>query len=232
MRTSVAVIRGAAAGVVATTVMSGVLEAGRRATAFTRQPPTLIVRTVLTGSPAHGVTAEGLLAVLAHFGYGTSCGALFALLTRRRRPEAGPGVGVGYALLLWAISYIGWVPATGAMAPPDRDAPGRQAALVAGHVVYGAVLAAVLRGLNQQRRPGAPARTPPLGDQGHPSRGLPIIARKHAATSSGSRASLTATSDLFPKARRNADLAARLAVRRIRSSLSPTHPAAGSSTTA
>lgn len=149
--------RGAAAGVVSTAVMSVVLEVGRRCTSFRRQPPTLIVRTVLAGRPARRVPAEGALAVAAHVGYGASCGALFALVTAHCR-NAGSGWGVGYAFLLWLASYAGWVPAAGVMAPPQRDDRGRQLTLVAAHVVYGAVLSAVLRRL----RPGPVAR-PPAG---------------------------------------------------------------------
>ena len=145
--------RGAAAGLVATGVMSVVLEVGRRATSFRRQPPTLIVRTVVAGRPKRALPAEGALAVAAHVGYGASSGALFALLTRRHGTP-GSGLGVGYALLLWLGSYAGWVPAAGAMAPPQRDDRGRQLTLIAGHVVYGAVLAAVLR----RPRPGSISR--------------------------------------------------------------------------
>jgi hypothetical protein len=93
----------------------------------------MIVRTLLTGRPARAVRGEDGLALAAHFGYGVSCGALFGLLARSQR-SAAPVLGVGYALLLWLISYVGWVPASGAMAPPHRDDRGRQLTLVAGHV--------------------------------------------------------------------------------------------------
>ena len=146
-----AIARGAAAGVVATTVMSAILEIGQRPTSFWRQPPILIIGTVLAGDPAHEVAAEDALAVMAHLGYGTSCGALFALLTRPRRTP-GPATGIGYALLLWLVSYAGWIPAAGVMPPPRRDSPGRQITLVGAHVVYGAVLAAVLRRLRGRAR--------------------------------------------------------------------------------
>jgi uncharacterized membrane protein YagU involved in acid resistance len=92
-----------------------------------------------------------VLATVAHLGYGPSCGVLFALLTRRR-PMAGPPSGVGYGLLLWLAGYGVWVPAIGAVPPPQRDRPGRQVALVAGHLVYGVVLAEGLRRLRDVRR--------------------------------------------------------------------------------
>ena len=144
----VSAARGAAAGVVATAVMSIVMEAGRHAASFRRQPPKLIIRTVLAGGPKRAVPAEGALAMAAHVGYGASCGALFALFTRRHR-SAASALGVGYGLLLWFVSYAGWVPAAGVMASPERDDRGRQLTLIAGHVVYGGVLAAVLRRLRR-----------------------------------------------------------------------------------
>jgi uncharacterized membrane protein YagU involved in acid resistance len=149
MGRTVALARGAVAGTMATGVMSLVMEAGRRVTRFRRQPPKLIVRTLLTGHPGRTVSGEETLALLAHFGYGASCGALFGLLTHRNG-SAGAELGVGYALLLWLISYAGWVPAAGVMAPAQRDDRGRQLTLVVGHVVYGAVLSIVLRRLRHR----------------------------------------------------------------------------------
>jgi hypothetical protein len=45
-----------------------------------------------------------------------------------------------------------WVPAIGAVPPPQRDQLGRQLALVAGHLVCGVVLAEGLHGLRDLRR--------------------------------------------------------------------------------
>jgi uncharacterized membrane protein YagU involved in acid resistance len=140
---------GAVAGGVATVVMTAVLEAGRRLSLFRTHPPARIVRKVLAGSPERPVPGEVLLTGLAHLGYGAACGAVFALLTRRR-PSVDRRLGVAYGLLLWLVGYGVWVPAIGAVPPLHRDRPGRQLALVAGHVVYGAVLAEELR-----RRPCA-----------------------------------------------------------------------------
>ena len=146
--TLTSVVEGAAAGVAATVVMTAVLEVGRRLSLFRTHPPARIVRRVLAGSPQRRLPSEVLLTGLAHLSYGASCGAVFALLTRRHS-AAGPRLGVGYGLLLWLAGYGGWVPAIGAVPPPNRDRPGRQLTLVAGHVVYGAVLA---EGLHRWRR--------------------------------------------------------------------------------
>jgi hypothetical protein len=180
---TVTVAEGAVTGVCATLVMSLVLAAGQRWTSFATQPQTLIVRTVLAGGRARRLPAEGALAALAHLGYGGSCGALFALLTRRR-PMTNPLLGVGYALVLWSASYGGWVPAVGAMPPPHRDQPGRQLALVAGHVVYGGVLAAALR----RRRAPTPLRhRPPEGETARRTPTAPSPSAVEYVTSSPTR---------------------------------------------
>jgi hypothetical protein len=147
---------GAAAGAAATVVMTAVLEAGRRMSLFDTPPPVRIVRRLLAGSSERPLAREMLLAGLAHLGYGGACGALFALLARRRSAP-GPGPGVGFGLLLWLAGYGVWVPAIGAVPPLHRDRPGRQLALVAAHVVYGAVLAEGLRALRSGRECGGVA---------------------------------------------------------------------------
>ncbi|MDT7580307.1 MAG: hypothetical protein QOK35_1571 [Pseudonocardiales bacterium] len=128
--------------------MTVVLEAGRRLSLFRTHAPVRIVRTVLTGSPEHRVPGELLLTGLAHLAYGAACGSVLALATRRHQ-AVGRRLGVGYGLLVWLTGYGLWVPAIGAVPLPHRDRPGRQLTLVAGHVVYGAVLA---EGLRRRRR--------------------------------------------------------------------------------
>ena len=154
---AVTVCEGAASGVAAAVVMTAVLEAGRRLFSYRVHAPTRIVRTVLAGSPELQLPGEVVLGGLAHLGYGASCGALFALLSRRR-PMAGPALGMGYGLLLWLAGYGMWVPAIGAVPPPQRDQLDRQLTLVAGHLVYGGVLAAAQRRLRRASRAGLPAR--------------------------------------------------------------------------
>jgi hypothetical protein len=152
-------VDGAVAGAAATVVMTAVLEAGRRLSLFRTQPPVRIVRRVPAGSPEHRVRGGGVLTGLAHLGYGATGGAVFALLTRRG-PTADLRLGVGYGLVLWVAGYGLWVPAIGALPPLHRDRPDRQLALVAGHVVYGAVLAEGLRRRRScvPRQDTAPAR--------------------------------------------------------------------------
>jgi hypothetical protein len=121
--------------------MSALMLAAGRAGMMGRQPPEAIVRQAgaLTATEPHGRLADALAAV-AHLGFGAATGAAYALLPRSRRPVL-QGVAVGTAV--YAVSYAGWVPALGALPRADRDRPPRQAAMLAAHVVYGAVLGAL-----------------------------------------------------------------------------------------
>jgi hypothetical protein len=136
-----ALARGAAAGTAATAAMSGLMLAAGRAGLMGRQPPEAIVRQAgaRTAVEPRGRLAD-VLAVVAHLGFGAGTGAAYALLPRSRRPVLR-GVAVGEAV--YAVSYAGWVPAFGALPRPGRDRPGRQAVMVAAHLVYGGVLGAL-----------------------------------------------------------------------------------------
>ncbi len=136
-----ALVRGAAAGAVATAAMSALMLAAGRTGRMGRQPPEAIVRQAgaLAASEPRGRLADAL-AVAAHLGFGAGTGAAYALLPRSRRPVLR---GVAVAQAVWAVSYAGWVPVLGALPPAHRDRPTRQAVMVAAHVVYGAVLGAL-----------------------------------------------------------------------------------------
>ncbi|WP_067970858.1 hypothetical protein [Nocardiopsis trehalosi] len=146
MRPIRSALQGAAAGVAATTLMTGVMSAAKKAGAMGQDPPKLLVRRLLPGGhQALPRTGEDPASAAAHLAFGAGAGAVFGVLTGRRRP--GIPTGVGYALLVWAASYEGWVPALRVQPPAHRDAPGRTLTMAAAHVVYGAALARTLRAM-------------------------------------------------------------------------------------
>ncbi|MFE3448804.1 hypothetical protein ACFXJ8_07685 [Nonomuraea sp. NPDC059194] len=136
-------VRGAFAGVTATTAMSAVMLAGDKAGLMGDQPPKHVVRGLLPGHPGRAKTGEKPLAVLAHYAFGAGAGALLGLVTRGRG-TAWP-VGAAYGLAIWLAGYEGWVPTLTAMPPAHRDQPGRPLVMALGHVVFGSVLAHSLR---------------------------------------------------------------------------------------
>lgn len=137
---------GAAAGTAATGAMSVVMLAAKRAGWMGKQPPERIVEAGLDAAGVRRSKREQRgLSVAAHLGYGALCGALFAPLATKLRAVPAPAAGVAYALTVWAVSYLGWVPALGIMPPAHRDRPGRPAAMIAAHVVFGGVLGSLVR---------------------------------------------------------------------------------------
>ena len=79
------------------------------------------------------------LTLAAHVGYGTTVGALYGPLSQRVK---GPAVvkGMGYGVVVWAVSYLGLLPALGLMRPATQHAPQRNALMIAAHLVWGATL--------------------------------------------------------------------------------------------
>ncbi len=89
-------------------------------------------------------------ALLAHLGFGATTGMIYAALPVQRRGAASTGVAFG--VLVWALSYAGWIPRLALMRPPSRDRPGRPLAMIAAHMVYGLTMAALLRRRGQAHR--------------------------------------------------------------------------------
>jgi hypothetical protein len=144
MRLVSRVVQGAAAGVLATAAMSGVMLAARRAGLMRKMPPERITEKLLDAlGLGRSEREENAAATAAHFGFGAAAGAPFALVRPpvvRRHPVLS---GLLYGTLVWAASYGGWIPALGILPPPERDRKRRQAAMVAAHLVYGGVLGAL-----------------------------------------------------------------------------------------
>lgn len=159
-------VNGAVSGTLATAAMSTVMVAGEKAGLMRGQPPKHIVRGLLPGSERRPKKGEGVLGAVAHVGFGAASGALFGLLSRKRRGRLP--LGVGYALAIWVVSYAGWAPRLSALPPLERDEPGRQGVMAVGHVVYGATLAFLLNRLDpgESIAPAVPAETRQMVSQG------------------------------------------------------------------
>lgn len=141
---------GALAGMQATGTMTAMLGAAQRIGLLGRFPPKKIVDRALAATGKRHRTskpARHALTALAHVGFGMAAGALFAVIYRRTRDLPAPAAvqGALYGAAVWALSYQGWVPALGIMPPPERDRPGRPAAMFLSHLLYGAKLASGLQ---------------------------------------------------------------------------------------
>jgi hypothetical protein len=138
-------VQGAVAGAVATLPMSGVMYAAKQIGLMGEYPPRKIARKSMQRMglrPPREV--HGAAATMAHLGFGAATGVLYGF-AHRRVGLPGPPVlhGAGYGLIVYAVSYSGWIPALRLMPKPKRDRPGRQPTMVVAHLVYGLVLGAL-----------------------------------------------------------------------------------------
>ena len=160
------IVFGALAGLAATMVMTGAMrhlfgQVGPE-NRYPLPPREITERVVPAGQEAHLQTGT----MLAHFGYGALAGAIFALLPLPRMS------GVPYGIAVWALSYLGWIPAVGILKPATRHPRERNLLMLAAHFVWGAALEAGLRELEssaQEIFAGRPLRDvrrgPDIGEQ-------------------------------------------------------------------
>lgn len=130
---------GAAWGTVATLVMSAVMLAGT-ATGVSPMPkpvPVALVGHTLGGIPQPAVL---VLAVLAHLTYGATAGALLAGLVGR----VTVWVGVGYAVALWVVMGLVWLPYLGWGLFGTAQTPQIAVATLVLHLLYGLTLGLLL----------------------------------------------------------------------------------------
>ena len=138
---------GASAGAAATLPMTMVMEALHERLPGEPPrplPPREITEGIATKAGVHDELDERTkeeLTLAGHFGYGAGCGALFGIVAPRSS-GAAVTAGVAFGLAVWAVSYVGWLPATGVRHHPKDDPPARTALMIAAHMVYGAATGA------------------------------------------------------------------------------------------
>ncbi len=123
---------GGIAGFVATMAMTAAMRRlHAKLPAKERYPltPREIVDTTLAPPPA--IAPD--LTLAAHFAYGAACGALIAAAAPRVGRLGGAAAGGG----IWLASYMGWVPAIGALTPATRHPLRRNLVMLGAHFVWG-----------------------------------------------------------------------------------------------
>ncbi len=142
-------VRGAMAGAVATVPMTMAMTRLREELPeWQRQQPLPPVEITARAENRVGVNwdqeTHKAAAVVAHFGYGALCGALYGLLAKRfhQREEVKAPV---FALGVWAISYLGWLPALRLM-PNAKNLPReRNTMMILSHIVWGLALSRFIK---------------------------------------------------------------------------------------
>lgn len=151
-RISSRVLLGALAGIGGTIAMTAAMRRLERRLPRPERypmPPRELVQQTLPDQAQRSLSEVGRrdLTLAAHFGYGAFTGALLALAPRPPTALAG----AGYGVLVWTVSYLGWIPALRILRPATRHPTGRNAAMIAVHLLWGAVTAVSLRELDQGR---------------------------------------------------------------------------------
>ncbi|AUX23803.1 uncharacterized protein SOCEGT47_043330 [Sorangium cellulosum] len=120
-----------------------------------RDPGEFMVSRVeqLRGAPLrrglHDALARGM-----HWGYGATSGALFGLATSRLRLRTLPAALLAGSVMgtaVWAVGYIGWLPAAKLTPPVWRQGARRVAVSVLGHMAFGIVSAIPVLLLDRRR---------------------------------------------------------------------------------
>jgi uncharacterized membrane protein YagU involved in acid resistance len=93
-----------------------------------------------TGVKAHLTRPEHeVVTWISHFGFGAGAGALYAPLAGMMK--AHPVLkGAGYGLLVWAASYLGWLPAAGILHQTKEQPPRPNLMMIFAHLVWGVTL--------------------------------------------------------------------------------------------
>jgi uncharacterized membrane protein YagU involved in acid resistance len=154
---------GAVAGLAATVPMTTAMDLMHRTLPEEEQyplPPHEITMEVAEGAGVRHrmdqpsrVTAT----LVSHFGYGVATGALYGEI--EDRVNLPPVVkGVAYGLGVWAVSYLGLLPAVGILESATKHPARRNAVMIAVHVVWGSALAVFYEAMKNENAEAANGR--------------------------------------------------------------------------
>lgn len=137
---------GAIAGLAATMAMTAFMRRAHENLPVNEQyplPPREIVdRTIDFEQEEAARTAT----MLSHFGFGAVAGLLYTL------PPAYRLGGPTYGLVVWAASYLGWLPAFRILAQANHHPARRNLLMLAAHIVWGLALAKCVEELDAADR--------------------------------------------------------------------------------
>lgn len=136
-------VAGAIAGTIATLPMTIAMEAiHRRLPPSQRREPIPPRQLTMLAADAAGLEhrmGEPLrqaATMASHFGYGSAAGGAYAAV-QPRLPGSPAVRGILFGLGIWAISYLGWIPAAGVLPSARRWPAGRNFMMIVTHVVWG-----------------------------------------------------------------------------------------------
>ena len=146
---------GAAAGLVATVPMTAAMVAMHRKLPAHQRFPLPPRRITMRAAGKAGVrphmdeSHRTAATLAAHFGYGTAVGSLLGAFAPRGTVKAA-AAGAGFGLLVWAVSYLGLMPALDLHPPATRDTARRNLLMIAAHLVWGATAGVIVDALRPE----------------------------------------------------------------------------------
>lgn len=79
------------------------------------------------------------LTLAGHFAYGGVAGAMYGPLGRRLHLPPFVG-GAGFGVLVWLVSYLGWLPIAGLFPSASSQGAARNGLMIVAHLVWGGAL--------------------------------------------------------------------------------------------
>ncbi len=163
-------IRGGLAGAVATIGMTAAMVWMHRRLSIRQRyglPPEQIVDELLERADAEGELSQEQfksLTMVVHHGYGTAMGSAYGILSPHLRSSPIAG-GVCFGFAVWAVGYLGWLPALRMDASAMREPCQRNAMTIASHLVWGAITGWLIKAaeesaVRRQMRGESPSRFP------------------------------------------------------------------------
>ena len=143
MSTKHRILHGALAGVMGTVVMTIPILASQRLHLLHTPPPVEISANVARRTwllPDRSHRAFPVVWIGAHLGYGATCGIVYRLV-RRFLPRSRPLAGLVFGLGVWAVNYLGVVPALRLYPWPADDSRPRQIVMIVAHGIFGVTIA-------------------------------------------------------------------------------------------
>jgi hypothetical protein len=136
---------GAAAGFGATLVLHQVMAASAKLIPDSKPPMKQDPGKFMAAKANVPAKLEPAAAKSLQLGYGVTAGALYGAARKRITSPILEGAILGIAV--WAVGYLGWLPAADLMPPITQHSPKQIAVPIANHIVFGLAVATAFDGL-------------------------------------------------------------------------------------
>lgn len=143
-----ALLKGTIAGLVGTVPMTAFMLLTQRFLPKGQRyalPPEIITKELAHRAHVRQHMNKGqilMVTTVSHFGYGATMGTLYSLLAKKV-PLPAVVKGPLFGLLIWAASYLGFLPLIGMSESGQKEPVRRNLMMIAAHVVWGSVMGVV-----------------------------------------------------------------------------------------